>query len=311
MDLDEPASKFTILQKVKSMVFRRSDSERQTEDNGRVRPSTAQHSPKASPTHTDPPLPDAEKNIAVAQLSTSPPSCPPPSSPLPSTPQSTTPEVFAYNERRTFPDGSYTSQDFWLVGDDDDETIPDEQQILSPDMVVGVTRALQVWLFKVRYEDSTLDRQFFNQLFIGERPASDFAEAVTPTLNNKFHVKWKPQWRAQMPFNLELDLDRFEALLSPGDNLLWYKQHSVCKINEGERIQHLCFDAECNGCATLSEQVKRKRAVEFITLVLELCEGALESEPGIANEILQLAHYDNPVRQYFITVNATSPSSGA
>ena len=119
MDLDRPASKSTFMKKVKkakSLVFRRSDSERQTEDNGRVRPSTAQHSPKASPMHTDPPLLDAETNIAMVQLSTSPPSCPPPSGPLPSTPQSTTSAVFVYNERRTFPDGSYTSQNFWLDG---------------------------------------------------------------------------------------------------------------------------------------------------------------------------------------------------
>jgi len=179
-------------------------------------------------------------------------------------------------------------------------------------MVVGIMRTRQVWLFMVRYEDSTLDPQFVDQLLISECPASDFAEAVTPTSNNKFHVKWKPQWRSQMPDNLELDLDRFEALFSPGDNLLWYKQKSVCEINGGERSQHLCFDAECNGCATLSEQVKRKRAMAFIMLVLESCEGARESEwGGVANEILQLALYDNPVRQYFITVNATSPSSGS
>ena len=193
--------------------------------------------------------------------------------------------------------------------DDDAETIPEE--ILSPNMVVGIVRTPQVWLFKVQYEDSTLDRQFFDQLLIGDRPASDAAEAITPTSDNKFHVKWKPQWTPQMPGNLELDLDRFEALLSPGDNLLWYKQHSVCEINEGERSQHLCFDAECNSCATLSEQVKRKKAEEFLTLVLESCEGVEEGEPGMVNEILELALYDNPVRQYFITVNATSPSTEA
>ena len=89
---------------------------------------------------------------------------------------------FDHNFTSHFAPASSTleTDDDQLSDDDnmDAETIPDEQQVLSPKKIVAVARCKGIWIFKVQFEHSTICTEFFNQLYIGSQPATDFAASV-------------------------------------------------------------------------------------------------------------------------------------
>lgn len=182
------------------------------------------------------------------------------------------------------------------------ETMSDGQRILLPNDIIGVARRHGIWMFKVRFENSAMCPQLFEQLRIGNRPVSDFAKRIANTSDNVLHVEWVPQWIGDVPENLELDRRRFEDLVSADDELLWNAQSSLCIINHDQHACHLCLDPGCERCRPVSDRAKaRKAAVDYISLVLEGCSNVdVVGVPDLAEEVLNLAHYDNSVRQYFI-----------
>ena len=115
-----------------------------------------------------------------------------------------------------------------------------------------MSRCHDIWMFKIEYEDSMISREFFDQLRICGRPASDFADLVLSTLEH-YRVEWNAQWIDKIPKNLQTDtcrrmLSKLVALASPNDHLLWYAHTSMCIINYNSQGHHLCLEPGCVDC---------------------------------------------------------------
>ena len=77
--------------------------------------------------------------------------------------------------------------------EDDRETIPDEELVLRPESISCATRCGDTWMFKVKYEDSLLAREFFGQLLLSNPMVSDLAmEAIFDGVICR--VRWWPEW---------------------------------------------------------------------------------------------------------------------
>ena len=136
--------------------------------------------------------------------------------------------------------------------EDDRETIPDEELVLRPESISCATRCGDTWMFKVKYEDSLLAREFFGQLLISNPMVSDLAmEAIFDGVICR--VRWWPEWipiGALALTNPYSDpVRRLNALTSVDEEVRWDAHDCVYTVNGTSEGHHLCLSPCCAECA--------------------------------------------------------------
>ena len=126
-------------------------------------------------------------------------------------------------------------------------------------------------------------------------------------------MEWQPQWIESVPEDLELDRSRFETLVPLGDDLIWRAESSLCTIQGDGSNHHLCFDPGCKQCTpahpaaqSVSDlaEVREAAVKELLQIFERLREVHPDDRPRIADAILDLAYYNNPVSDFFTINNA-------
>ena len=140
--------------------------------------------------------------------------------------------------------------------EDDDATIPDEVQVFHPIEIIGISRISDEWMIKLRFEESTLSSQFFEEVNIGDLPMHTFAKSFSASPNNEYTVDWLPQWRSAAPEDLwqafdELLGPKFWSLTLPGDDLLWRADTREYISFSRSLFFHLCAEDDCPECRPL------------------------------------------------------------
>ena len=108
--------------------------------------------------------------------------------------------------------------------EDDRETISDEEHVLRLESISYAKRRGDTWMFKVKYEDSLLAREFFGQLLFSNPKVSKLA--MEATFNGVIcRVRWRPEWIpiwVPVLTNPYRDLVRqFNALTSVDEEVRW------------------------------------------------------------------------------------------
>lgn len=131
--------------------------------------------------------------------------------------------------------------------EDDCATIPDEKLVLKPENISCAKRCDGTWMFKVKYEDSTLAREFFGQLLFSDAVLSRLAREAQfegAHCRVQWWPEWVPIWGMVLTNPYAELVRRLDTLTSTHDEVRW----EANTVSGSGWSRHLCLSGHCRTC---------------------------------------------------------------